>query len=101
MAVNLRGVVMTCKHALPVMRAQESGVILTISSIAAIENYPWVSYKASKSALVAFTKQLAIQNAEYGIRANVILPGLIDTPMAVDNRAKAWDRSRDLSLIHI
>ena len=94
-AVNLRGVVITCKHALPVMRAQESGVILTISSIAAIENYPWVSYKASKSALVAFTKQLAIQNAEYGIRANVILPGLIDTPMAVDNRAKAWDRSRD------
>ena len=77
------------------MRAQESGVILTISSIAAIDNYPWVSYKASKAALVAFTKQLAIQNAEYGIRANVILPGLIDTPMAVDNRAKAWDRSRD------
>jgi len=81
MAVNLRGVVMTCKHALPVMRAQKSGVILTISSIAAIDNYPWVSYKASKAALVAFTKQLAIQNAEYG--------------MAVDNRAKAWDRSRD------
>ena len=44
---------------------------------------------------MSFTKQLAIQNAEYGIRANVILPGLIDTPMAVDNRAKAWDRSRD------
>ena len=94
-AVNLRSMVYACKHALPVMRAQESGVILTISSIAAIDNYPWVSYKASKAALVAFTKQLAIQNAEYGIRANVILPGLIDTPMAVDNRAKAWDRSRD------
>jgi NAD(P)-dependent dehydrogenase (short-subunit alcohol dehydrogenase family) len=94
-AVNLRGVVMTCKHVLPVMRTQKSGVILTISSIAAIENYPWVSYKASKSALVAFTKQLAIQNAEYGIRANVILPGLIDTPMAVDNRAQAWQRPRD------
>ncbi len=95
MAVNLRGVVMTCKHALPVMRAQGSGVIITISSIAAIENYPWVTYKASKAALVTLTQQLAIQNAEYGIRANVILPGLMDTPMAVDNRAKAWGQTRE------
>ena len=95
MAVNLRGVVMTCKHALPVMRAQGRGVIITISSIAAIENYPWVTYKASKAALVTLTQQLAIQNAEYGIRANVILPGLMDTPMAVDNRAKAWGQTRE------
>ncbi len=91
-AVNLRGVVLA---SLPVMRAQGSGVIITISSIAAIENYPWVTYKASKAALVALTQQLAIQNAEYGIRANVILPGLIDTPMAVDNRAQAWGQTRE------
>ena len=94
-AVNLRGVVLACKHALPVMRAQGSGVIITISSIAAIENYPWVTYKASKAALVTLTQQLAIQNAEYGIRANVILPGLMDTPMAVDNRAQAWGQTRE------
>lgn len=94
MAVNLRGTVMACKHALPIMRRQASGAIVNISSIAAIENYPWVAYKASKSAMVAFTRQLAIQNAEYGVRANVILPGLMDTPMAVDTRARAFGRPR-------
>lgn len=95
MAVNLRGTVMACKHALPVMRRQGSGSIVNISSIAALENYPWVAYKASKSAMIAFTRQLAIQNAEYGVRANVILPGLMDTPMAVDTRARAFDRPRE------
>jgi NAD(P)-dependent dehydrogenase (short-subunit alcohol dehydrogenase family) len=95
MAVNLRGTVMACKHALPVMRRQASGAIINISSLAAIENYPWVAYKASKSAMVAFTRQLAIQNAEYGVRANVILPGLMDTPMAVDTRARAFHRPRE------
>ena len=57
-----------------------------ISSLAALEKYPYVAYKATKAAMIA-TKQVAIQNAEYGIRANVILPGLMDTPMAVDTRA--------------
>lgn len=95
MAVNLRGMVLACKHAIPVMRERGSGVIINISSIAAVENYPWVAYKASKAGAVAFTQQLAIQNAEYGIRANVILPGLMDTPMAVDTRAAAWNRPRD------
>ena len=93
-AVNLRGAVMACKHALPVMRAQRAGVILTISSLAAWEQYPYVTYKATKSALIAYTQQLAIQNAEYGIRANVILPGLMDTPMAVDTRARSTGKSR-------
>jgi NAD(P)-dependent dehydrogenase (short-subunit alcohol dehydrogenase family) len=94
MTVNLRGIVMACKHALPVMRKQRAGSIINISSLAAIENYPWVAYKASKAAVIAYTKQLAIQNAEYGIRANAILPGLMDTPMAVDTRARAWNRTR-------
>ena len=93
-AINLRGAVMACKHAIPVMRAQKSGVILMISSLAALENYPYVAYKASKSAMVAFTKQVAIENAEYGVRANVILPGLMDTPMAVDTRARKTGKSR-------
>ena len=93
-AINLRGAVMACKHAIPVMREQKSGVILMISSLAAIEKYPYVAYKASKAAMVAFTKQVAIQNAEYGIRANVILPGLMDTPMAVDTRARKTGKTR-------
>src|SRR5438094_9834302 len=92
--INLRGAIMACKHVVPVMRAQRSGVILTISSVAAWEQYPNVAYKATKAALIAFTQQLAIQNAEFGVRANVILPGLMDTPMAVDTRARVSGKSR-------
>jgi NAD(P)-dependent dehydrogenase (short-subunit alcohol dehydrogenase family) len=93
-AINLRGCVMAVKHVLPVMRAQRSGVILTISSLAAYEDYPYVAYKATKSAMIAFTQQIAIQNAEYGIRASCILPGLMDTPMAVDTRARRTGKPR-------
>ena len=93
-AVNLRGAVMACKHVLPIMRAQGAGVIITISSLAAWEQYPYVTYKATKSALIAYTQQIAIQNAAYDIRANVILPGLMDTPMAVEARVKASGKSR-------
>jgi NAD(P)-dependent dehydrogenase (short-subunit alcohol dehydrogenase family) len=93
-AINLRGTVMACKHVLPLMRQQRSGVIINISSVAAWENYPFVAYKATKAAMIAFTQQVAIQNAEFGIRANVILPGLMDTPMAVDTRARARGVSR-------
>jgi len=93
-AINLRGCIMAAKHAIPIMQVQKSGVIINISSVAAYENYPYVAYKATKAAMVEFTKQLAIQNAQYGIRANVILPGLMDTPMAVDTRAHATNRTR-------
>jgi NAD(P)-dependent dehydrogenase (short-subunit alcohol dehydrogenase family) len=93
-AVNLRGAVMACKHVVPVMRDQRAGCILMISSLAAIEKYPYVTYKATKAAMIAFTEQVAIQNAEYGVRANVILPGLMDTPMAVDTRARQTGKSR-------
>jgi NAD(P)-dependent dehydrogenase (short-subunit alcohol dehydrogenase family) len=93
-AINLRGCVMAVKHVLPIMRAQRAGVIITISSLAAWEDYPYVAYKATKAAMIAFTQQVAIQNAEYGIRANVILPGLMDTPMAVDTRARRLGRPR-------
>jgi NAD(P)-dependent dehydrogenase (short-subunit alcohol dehydrogenase family) len=93
-AINLRGTVMACKHVLPFMRQRRSGVIINISSVAAWENYPLVTYKATKAAMVAFTQQVAIQNAEFGVRANVILPGLMDTPMAVDTRARIRGISR-------
>jgi NAD(P)-dependent dehydrogenase (short-subunit alcohol dehydrogenase family) len=93
-AINLRGTIMACKHVLPVMRRQRSGVIINISSVAAWENYPYVAYKATKAGMIAYTQQLAIHNAGYGIRANVILPGLMDTPMAVDTRARTSGRPR-------
>ena len=94
-AINLRGYVMAAKHALPRMRTQKSGVILAVSSVAALSaSYVTVAYKTSKAGMIAFTEQIARQNAEYGIRANVILPGLMDTPMAVDTRAREWGKPR-------
>jgi NAD(P)-dependent dehydrogenase (short-subunit alcohol dehydrogenase family) len=44
--------------------------------------------------MIAYTEQVAIQNAPHGIRCNIILPGLMDTPMAVDTRARATNRTR-------
>jgi NAD(P)-dependent dehydrogenase (short-subunit alcohol dehydrogenase family) len=93
-AINLKSCIFAAKHVIPIMRAQQSGVIINISSMAAITTYPYVAYKATKAAMIAFTEQLAYQNAQYGIRANVILPGLMNTPMAVDTRAREFKKSR-------
>lgn len=93
-AINLRGAIMACKCVIPIMRQQRSGAIIMISSFAAVENYPYVAYKVTKAGMLAFTRQVAIQNAEYGIRANAILPGLMDTPMAVDTRARVTGKTR-------
>jgi len=88
-AVNLKSVMFTCKHALQVMRQQQFGSIINISSIAAICNIGLVSYKASKAALNAYTQTLATGGAKFGIRANVIMPGLMDTPMAIEGYVAA------------
>ncbi|MDW3682799.1 SDR family NAD(P)-dependent oxidoreductase [Cupriavidus sp. CV2] len=93
--INLRGTVFACKHAVAIMRQQGGGAIVNISSSAAVGKYPYVAYKASKAGVVAFTEQLALQNAPFGIRANCVLPGLIATPMAVDTRVKEWGQSRE------
>jgi NAD(P)-dependent dehydrogenase (short-subunit alcohol dehydrogenase family) len=93
-AINLKSCILAVKHVIPIMRQQRSGAIVNISSMAAITTYPYVAYKATKSAMIAFTEQIAYQNAEYGIRANVILPGLMNTPMAVDTRAREWHKTR-------
>ncbi|HVQ92424.1 MAG TPA: SDR family NAD(P)-dependent oxidoreductase [Mycobacteriales bacterium] len=92
-AVNLRGMVLTIKHTLPIMRKQEAGSIINISSAAAFNNYPYVGYKTSKAAVVALTQHVAIRNAAYGVRCNVILPGLLNTPVAVQNRMRKFGLS--------
>jgi len=89
LSVNLKSVVLPCKHVLPVMRRQRAGVITNISSIAAVCSTPIVAYKASKAAVNAYTQSLAIGNAKHGIRANVIMPGLMNTPMAVEGISRA------------
>ena len=91
---NLKSVMFACKHVLPVMRAQRSGVIINISSIAAVCSVGIIAYKTSKAAVNAFTQSLAIGNGEYNIRANVIMPGLMNTPMAIEGNVAAG-RDRD------
>ena len=88
-AINLRSMVLTSKHVLPHMREAGSGVIINISSLAAIKPFPLIGYKTTKAAVIALTEQLAAGNARYGIRANVILPGLMNTPMAVEGRVQS------------
>ncbi len=95
MDVNLTGPWLVCKHVLPIMREQQSGTIINISSVAAIASTPMLAYKVSKAGLNALTEALAGSAARYGIRVNAIMPGLMDTPMAIEGFSAATGRSRD------
>jgi NAD(P)-dependent dehydrogenase (short-subunit alcohol dehydrogenase family) len=88
--VNLNGPLLACKHAVPVMRQQGSGSIINISSVASVAGVTnMVAYKTSKAALNALTQSLALANARYRVRINAILPGLINTPMAIEGLSAA------------
>jgi NAD(P)-dependent dehydrogenase (short-subunit alcohol dehydrogenase family) len=95
LAINLQGMVLTCKHVVPIMRSQGGGVVTNISSNAVLMDYPYVGYQTSKAGVVALTKHVAIRNAEHGIRANAILPGLMNTPMAVEYRIREGAGTRE------
>jgi len=93
MDINLTSMFLTAKHVIPVMREQASGVIINISSLAAIAATGMVAYKTSKAGILALTENIALANAKHGIRANAILPGLMNTPMAVEGTATARGES--------
>jgi NAD(P)-dependent dehydrogenase (short-subunit alcohol dehydrogenase family) len=80
--INLTGAMRLTRAVLPAMRAQKGGALIYVSSLAAVHSapYSYVSYEVSKMGLVRFAKSVARENAPYQIRANAILPGLIDTP---------------------
>jgi NAD(P)-dependent dehydrogenase (short-subunit alcohol dehydrogenase family) len=96
MELNLKAMFMTCKHALPFMVERRSGCIINVSSTASLAARPTVTYKTSKAGVNALTQHIAIENAAAGIRANAILPGLIDTPMAINRRARERGVSTDV-----
>ena len=94
--VNLRAMWRTCKYTVPVMREQHGGSIINISSVAAIAGAGnLTAYKISKAGVNALTHALAVTNARFGVRANAIMPGLIDTPMAVDSVAAERGQDRE------
>jgi NAD(P)-dependent dehydrogenase (short-subunit alcohol dehydrogenase family) len=101
MRVNAGSEVLMALPAMSHMQEHGSGVITTVSSIASVvagadrsRNSP-LSYRMSKAALNALTLSLAQVGAPHGVRANAILPGLMDTPMGVDAVADAFGIDRD------
>ena len=93
LGVNLKGMWLTLKAALPVMREQGGGAIVNISSLAALGGGIQLAYEVSKAGVNRLTTSVAQSNARYGIRANAIMMGYIDTPMAVSGIAAASGRS--------
>lgn len=82
LAVNVIGVFLGCRFAIPILKAQGGGVILNTCSTAGIRPRPGLAvYAASKGAAIAFTKALALEVAPYNIRAVAICPVAADTPM--------------------
>ncbi|TDJ71205.1 MAG: SDR family oxidoreductase [Proteobacteria bacterium] len=97
MDTNLKGMFLTCKHVIPYMRERRQGAIVNMSSMMSVCPDSHVTstsvdpggagslaYKVSKAGVNALTHSLAMANAEFGIRVNAILPGLMDTPNAIE-----------------
>jgi NAD(P)-dependent dehydrogenase (short-subunit alcohol dehydrogenase family) len=83
MAVNVRGVFLGIKHALPLMKAQGGGSIVNISSIAGLVGHKFTNetYSTSKGAVTMLTRSVAVRHARDNIRCNSIHPCTVDTPM--------------------
>lgn len=94
-SVNLKGMFLMCKQTIPQMKSQRSGSIINISSINAIRTLPALSlaYAASKAGVIAMTREIAIEYAAEGIRANSILPGMMTTPFVVASLTAAYGGS--------
>ena len=86
MAVNVRGVFLGCKYAIPRMLERGSGSVINISSFVALLgcSVPQDAYTASKGAVLSLTRSLAVQFGPQGVRSNAICPGPIETPMLMD-----------------
>jgi NAD(P)-dependent dehydrogenase (short-subunit alcohol dehydrogenase family) len=102
LAVNVKGVYLACKYGIPAMQRAGGGSIVNIASFVALVgcSVPQDAYTASKGAVIAMTKSLAVQFAPQGIRTNAICPGPIETPLLTswlltDPEAKALRLARN------
>jgi NAD(P)-dependent dehydrogenase (short-subunit alcohol dehydrogenase family) len=96
MAVNVRGVFLGCKYAIPAMETSGGGSIINIASFVALVgcSVPQDAYTASKGALLALTRSLAVQFGPKGIRTNAICPGPVETPLLMDWLVKDEEAKR-------
>ena len=82
MDLNLTSVFLTIQAVLPSMRAQGSGTILNVASVAAHNAFPtWGAYSVSKAGLVTLSRTLAAEEREHGIRVMIVSPGAVNTPL--------------------
>jgi NAD(P)-dependent dehydrogenase (short-subunit alcohol dehydrogenase family) len=83
LAVNLKGTYLCCRHGIPEMMRSGGGSVINIASFVALLgcSVPQDAYTASKGAVIALTKSLAVQFAPRGVRSNAICPGPIETPL--------------------
>lgn len=95
LAVNLKGMWLTIKAALPAMRDQGGGAIVNISSLAAVAGGNQLAYEVSKAGVNRLTTSVAQANARHAVRCNAIMMGFMDTPMAVAGIAQATGQSPD------
>jgi 2-keto-3-deoxy-L-fuconate dehydrogenase len=80
-AVNARGTFLCCKHVIPSMKSRGGGAIVNVASVAGLVGLKnRVAYSASKGAVIALTRALAVDHVGDGIRVNAVCPGTIDTP---------------------
>jgi NAD(P)-dependent dehydrogenase (short-subunit alcohol dehydrogenase family) len=96
-AINLKGCLLSCQAVVPQMRAQQSGSIVNISSVSAllVDQPSSVGYKIAKMQMIALSQSLCRTEAAAGIRVNTILPGLMDTPMAIERVIALQDVDRE------
>ncbi len=93
--VNLKSMYLTCKYVLPYMGKQGSGSIVNISSVAAVCVHPSLIYRTSKAGVNALTHSVAMKYASKGIRVNAIMPGFMNTPMAIEGISKRRGISKE------
>jgi NAD(P)-dependent dehydrogenase (short-subunit alcohol dehydrogenase family) len=101
MRVNLKGVFLGCKYAIPALMRAGGGSIINVASFVALLGAatPQIAYTASKGGVLSMTREIAVEFARKGIRANALCPGPVDTPMLAELLSDPARRQR--RMIHI